>query len=101
LRPLVFFAVEDSCLCERTPLTAKVAKERKGRLREGQEGVHGAGPEALEVEGDELETECLEDECELRGEPGRHCTRQLFARDLYAHNFSVMPNSKLAEAESA
>src|SRR3974390_1723454 len=66
-----------------------------------QQGVHGACPKTLQIESHELESQGFENARE-RGCHGRiKRTIHLFPRDLNPHDFSVMRDAKLPEAEGA
>ena len=66
-----------------------------------EQGIHGAGTEAFEVESDELEAQGFEDAGEFSSHLRTQRTRQLFAGNLDTHNVPVVTDPELAEAERA
>src|SRR5258708_8322692 len=74
---------------------------RRTELIGGEQGVHGSGAEAFEVEGYELESQGFENPGELGSHFQPEGAGQLVAGDFDADDFTVMADAKLAEAEPA
>src|SRR5947208_6720502 len=67
----------------------------------GQHGVHGARTKTLEIEGDVMETQLLENTSERGGHRRGESAWQLFASDLDAHDCTMVTHAILPESESA
>jgi hypothetical protein len=67
----------------------------------GQQCVHGTGAETLEIKGHKLESECLENCCELSSHAGIKSAVEFIAGDLDSHNVAMVPHPKLTKSESA
>src|ERR1700686_2830357 len=57
--------------------------------------VHRAGAEPFEIESHKLESKLLKNTSKLGNHLWSHGAKHLIARDLYTHNFTVVPHAKL------